>query len=1023
MPLSRRTGWVALAVAIVAAFAVASILLFGRTDATSRLMRSAASSPVRPIEGRLTGVAYTPRKSTIDESDLASLHAAAAAFLSGRDREPHASAIALLLYGKSAEAVDRLERLTKLHANDPNVWSDLAAARLQAGSVLNDPRTIGRALVASNRALELQPAHETALFNRALALDALGLRFASADAWRRYVAADPGSAWSNEARQRQAAADQPTRDVLWKQDRVRLEHAADRGDRQEVERVVARFPQQSRGTGESLNLGAWGSAYLAGQTSEATRFLARVRMIAIALKKTNGDSLLAEAMRAIDAADEESLKQTAVGARAYGKARDDLAHRRLAEALHGFTEAERAFAAVRNPMGLVASYYRGNTLATLGDADAAEKIAVQLKPRIEPGFRSLRAHVLWLRAQLKTDAGRHYDAFVAIRNAREAFEKLGEIDNADRLRTGEAGMLARLGREREAWDFGRLALAGAAASGRWDLVETSIEGIAREAVDGPDRDIARALFDVQVHAPSALPLMRFNGLLWLAYLDEQTMDRRPDTSAARAAAAKIPDPKQRADAIDELRLAEALAAGKNDPASAEQMMGEVIDYRTRVGLLPYLPAIHVQRAHLRKTLARSAEAEQDLRAAIDLIESRRGGIQDDRSRDAFLGRSVDAYEELGELLLAREDWKGAFEISERARARVLLDHVGRDAMSLADIVSATPVTTVGSHYTTFATHTLLVVIEQGRATHYVIDVSRTELTELRDRLVKDPESTPVARRLYDLLIAPLRDRLAPDRVLVIAPDDTTYGIPFAALREPGGRFLIEETAIALAPAGAAISADSQFLDPRRAKIAIIADPAFSPALFPRLERLPAARDDAKTLTSGFAQATSLVAERATLRAFAAAAQDSDAVHIAAHAFSSSRDASLSLIALAQEQGDAGVLYLQDIEALRLHHRPLVVLAGCKTGAFGGGNGSIRSLAHAFLGAGSRAVLATLWNVQDDRTSELTKNFYRNLAEGATFPAALREAQLAAIRSQEYFDWAGFQLHVGVAGNSPVRTSH
>jgi CHAT domain-containing protein len=1023
MPLSRRTGWVALAVAIVAAFAMASILLFGRIDATSRLLRSAASSPERPIEGRLTGVSYAPRKGTIPESDLASLHAVAAAFLSEHDREPHASAVALLLYGKPAEAVDQLERLTKLHANDPNVWSDLAAARLQAGSVLNDPRTVALALVASNRALELQPAHEAALFNRALALDALGLRFASADAWRLYVAADPGSAWSNEARQRQAAADQPTREVLWKQDRIRLEQAADRGDQQEVERVVACFPQQSRGTGESLNLGAWGNAYVAGQTSEATRLLARVRMIAIALQKANGDSLLAETMRAIDAADEGSLKQTAVGARAYGKARDDLAHRRLAEALREFTEAERAFATVHNPMELVASYYRGNVLATLGDAQTAEKIAARLEPRIEPGFRSLRAHVLWLRGQLTTDAGRHYDAFVAIRNAREAFERLGEIDNADRLRTGEAGMLARLGREREAWDFGRLALAGAAASGRWDLVETSIEGIAREEVDGPDRDIARALFDVQVHAPSALPLMRFNGLLWLAYLDEQTTDRRPDTSAARAAAAKIPDPKQRADAIDDLRLAEALTAKNNDPASAEQMMGEVIDYRTRVGLLPYLPAIYVQRAHLRRTLARPAEAEQDLRAAIELIESRRGGIQDNRSRDAFLGRSADAYEELGDLLLARGDWKGAFEISERARARVLLDRVERDPMSLADIVAATPITIVGAHYTTFATHTLLVVIERGQAIHYVIDVSRTELADLRDRLVKDPESVPVSRRLYNLLIAPLHDRLAPDRVLIIAPDDTTYGIPFAALREPGGRFLIEETTVALAPAGAAIAAEPPLLVPSRAKIAVIADPAFSPALFPHLERLPEARDDAKTLTSQFAQTTSLVAESATRRAFAAAAEDSDAVHIAAHAFSSRRDASLSLIALAPEQGDAGLLYLQDIEALRLDHHPLVVLAGCETGAFGGGNGSIRSLAHAFLGAGSRAVLATLWNVQDDRTSELTKNFYRHLAVGATLPAALREAQLAAIRSQEGVDWAAFQLHVGVAGNSQVSTSH
>ena len=74
---------------------------------------------------------------------------------------------------------------------------------------------------------------------------------------------------------------------------------------------------------------------------------------------------------------------------------------------------------------------------------------------------------------------------------------------------------------------------------------------------------------------------------------------------------------------------------------------------------------------------------------------------------------------------------------------------------------------------------------------------------------------------------------------------------------------------------------------------------------------------------------------------------------------------------------------------------------------------MRSLANAFLGAGSRAVLATLWNVDDERTSELTTRFYRSLATGATLPEALREAQLQARQTQPPREWAAFQIHLGV----------
>jgi CHAT domain-containing protein len=353
-------------------------------------------------------------------------------------------------------------------------------------------------------------------------------------------------------------------------------------------------------------------------------------------------------------------------------------------------------------------------------------------------------------------------------------------------------------------------------------------------------------------------------------------------------------------------------------------------------------------------------------------------------------------------------------------------------MSLSEIAAATPPDVVGVHYTTLASRTLIVTIEHARATHVVVNVGRAEMNGDRERLfaaLDKEDAAEIARlctRFYERLIAPVRSRIAPDRLLVIAPDEATYGIPYAALRDAGGRSLIEETPLAIAPAGAAFATAVPSLAMRTSSVTIVADPAFSVTLFPDLERLPAAREDAHVMRNLFGRTTTLIGEEATLSALAQSAATSDALHIGAHALASARDASLSLIVLAPDGSDQGALTVQDIESLDLHRHPLVVLAGCQTGAFGGGKGSNRSLAHAFLTAGSSAVLATLWNVRDDRASKLTENFYRNVAAGETLPVALREAQITAIRARQDYDWAAFQLHMGVTPRRETiepRTSH
>ena len=78
---------------------------------------------------------------------------------------------------------------------------------------------------------------------------------------------------------------------------------------------------------------------------------------------------------------------------------------------------------------------------------------------------------------------------------------------------------------------------------------------------------------------------------------------------------------------------------------------------------------------------------------------------------------------------------------------------------------------------------------------------------------------------------------------------------------------------------------------------------------------------------------------------------------------------------------------------------LAVLSSCRSG--GGrilsGEG-VQGLCGAFLSAGVRAVVATLWPVDDRTTSRLMELFYSELAGGKTVAMALHRAQMALRRA-------------------------
>jgi CHAT domain-containing protein len=199
------------------------------------------------------------------------------------------------------------------------------------------------------------------------------------------------------------------------------------------------------------------------------------------------------------------------------------------------------------------------------------------------------------------------------------------------------------------------------------------------------------------------------------------------------------------------------------------------------------------------------------------------------------------------------------------------------------------------------------------------------------------------------------------------------------------------------------------------------EPGKSSDEVPALPRLPYTRQEAEAILA-LAPATGRKAALG-FEANRTAAMSEDLskyriIHFATHSFLDSMHPELSGIALSmldrQGRPQDGFLRSHEVFNLRLGAE-LVVLSGCRTGLGKEVRGEgLYGLTRGFMYAGSKRVLVSLWDVQDQATARLMTDFYRGLL-GPKRPntaTALREAQIAIWRERRWqapYYWAGFVL--------------
>ena len=401
------------------------------------------------------------------------------------------------------------------------------------------------------------------------------------------------------------------------------------------------------------------------------------------------------------------------------------------------------------------------------------------------------------------------------------------------------------------------------------------------------------------------------------------------------------------------------------------------------------------------------EANAQMLRAVGIAEGLRQRLSDRDLRATYIGYVQNRYEFLIETLLEQDrgNARRAFEMSERARARALLEEL-RDA-GVKNATDAAPSMNLEQiQRKVLDADTTLLEYSLGDQKSHVFVVTATSIQhrELPGRVVlegmarkayeayRQAGPLPEASALRKLLIGTVKAK----RLVVVADGALQY-LPFADL--------CPEATVVIAPSASAIGVLRGL--PKRPlpqrKIAVFADPDA-----PQLSRLPFARMEAESILAMVPEARRSLALGPLATRKAVLASQAEILHFAAHSTLDTERPEKTEIVLS-----GGSLRLRDIYSMKVD-ATLVVLSACQT-ALGKSmkREGLIGLTRAFQEAGVERVVASLWKVDDRATAELMKRFYEAMLRGGrTAAEALRQAQQSLAGTKRWshpFYWAGFVL--------------
>lgn len=306
-----------------------------------------------------------------------------------------------------------------------------------------------------------------------------------------------------------------------------------------------------------------------------------------------------------------------------------------------------------------------------------------------------------------------------------------------------------------------------------------------------------------------------------------------------------------------------------------------------------------------------------------------------------------------------------------------------------------------------------------------------------------PANNNALKKLHQLLIQPIAEVLPkdPNAHVIFIPEESLFSVPFAALTDSSGQFLVEQHTISTAPSIHSLrllrQRHKQIKTQKNKQVLVVGNPTmpqYAPPGQPKqtLPPLPGAETEARQIASLY-KTKAIIGSKATESAIVPQLGRARIVHFATHGLLDtpkkrygSQVAALldpeggqtfktpGAIALAPGNGQDGLLTSDEIYKLKLNAE-LVVLSACDTGQGAVLGDGVVGLSRSLLAAGAPSILASLWKVADEATADLMVAFYQELQSNPDKARALRQAMLKTRQKHpDPVDWAAFTV-IGEAG--------
>jgi CHAT domain-containing protein/cytochrome c-type biogenesis protein CcmH/NrfG len=1055
VPRPTMTGTMTLAMTaafLLAVVGVGSWVVVQRNQpARADRLLARAYTEQRTLELRIAGADYAPlRVSRGPEASFTSRSEALlkAEDLIGSQLESHpsdpswlqAQAQADLLEGKYDAAVEALRRALELEPHSPEFLIDLATAYFQRAQQEDHKDDFGAAYESLSQALRLRPDDSVALFNRAIVAEHEFLYHQALDDWEHYLRVDPNSQWGEEARNRANAVREKLKEhessampLLSPAQVAAAASSASLGSEVDPRIVDSRIEDYLQ---EAVR--SWlPQAFPEARAQADSRAAQALFFLADLTTRQHGDVWLADLLRGSSA---PSFPQ-AVSALARAVRANDAGDYGISR--EQSDRAEQLFHASGNTAGVLRAQFERIFAAQI-DRRSEECRRQATAALAESG----RYSYSWLQIQLALEKGVCSSLMGDIGADEKAAGRA--MDRAQKSGYGILYLRAvfftaedrRLtGDQAGASAIGSMGL-GRYWSGRFPVVRGYSLYVGLANVAGA---ASRPNFEVAIWREAVALIDSDEDLLQRATAHKLMADAAEGARLPRVAA------QQYAGAARLFAAAPRTEASRNQSlenelrtAQLEARLGRFDDAIVRLTgiqdrVRPLSNNFLVQMFYstlgeLQLRRQREPEAEQALRPALALAEQSLTTLRSEEERTSWSKNAAPAYLALteAELLQGRsQDALDTFEWYLGAPQRVAGDsYPHQSAYRTMTNPPPTDLSRLASRLPLLADQTVLAyaALPDGLAIWVYDDRGINAkwipkptdgLQELAERsyyLSSDPGSDLSAlrrdaRSLYEALIAPVEQHLAPGRTLVIEADGWMARVPFEALLDSNDHYLIER-----APIVHSLGQDSQARLRNDSSISadlpalVVGSTASSAAdgLIP----LPDVAAEADAVAGGFHSAHVLEGGEATLRSVRNELAGAVVFHFAGHSLSAPQRMGLLL----ERDGKANAPRLMDatvVRQLQLQSLQLAVLSACSTASGSGGSSGFNSVTDALLRAGVPHVVASRWAVDTVETRVFVEGFYHNALSGQPVSGALRQTALKMLanpRTAHPYYWSAFSAY-------------